>query len=411
MSLEKVFSIIFIIGFMTLISCKNRSVREYNLEGVWHAELDIDPDIIPFSFSLVKNGEKWRAEIFNAGEVLSYDEVLHQGDSLIIHMGIFDSEIKTIIRDEGHIQGAFVKNHIEGYSIPFFAKKGNYDRFKVSNQATTDFSGKWKTEFEKSNGEKYDAIGVFKQDKNQITGTFLTSLGDYRFLEGNVDGDTFYMSAFDGSHAYLFVGTKLSDGSIEGRFRSGQKNLETFNSVRDESFELPDAYSLNYLKEGFEKFTFSFPDLEKNMVSLQDDQFKDKVVLVQLFGSWCPNCMDETKFLAQWYRENKYRGVEIIALAFENKDDFNYAVSRVKKARERLEADYTFLIAGESSKEKASAALPALNRVIAFPTLIYVGRDGKVKKIHTGFSGPGTGSYYEEWIEEHEELVDRLLEE
>lgn len=411
MPLEKVFSITLILCFLTFISCHNKQTRNYNLEGEWHAELDIDPDVIPFSFNLIKSGEKWRAEIFNAGEVLSYDEVVHQGDSLIIHMGIFDSEIKASIQNDGHIQGTFVKNHIDGYSIPFFAKKGTYDRFKISNKATTDFSGKWRTEFEKSNGEKYDAIGIFKQDKNLITGTFLTSLGDYRFLEGNVDGDTFYLSAFDGSHAYLFIGNKRSDGSIDGRFRSGQKNLETFNAVRDEAFELPDAYSLNYLREGFDKFTFSFPDLDKKMVSLEDDQFKDKVVLVQLFGSWCPNCMDETKFLAEWYRENKNRGVEIISLAFENKDDFNYAVSRVKKAKERLEADYTFLIAGQSSKEKASAALPALNQVIAFPTLIYIGRDGTVKKIHTGFSGPGTGSYYYEWIEEHEELVNRLLEE
>ncbi|MFD2202306.1 TlpA disulfide reductase family protein [Shivajiella indica] len=399
-----------ILCFFIFISCNDKK-NEILLEGDWHAELNIEPGIVPFSFGLKKNGEKWGSEIYNADEVLSYDEVDQFGDSLIIHMGIFDSDIKAAVQKDGSLKGYFIKNHLEGYRIPFTATKGLKDRFSTSTSPIADFSGKWKTEFEKSNGEKYDAIGIFKQEGDHITGTFLTSLGDYRYLEGNVDGDTFYLSAFDGSHVYFFSGKNLPDGSIHGTFRSGPKYRESFFAVRDEAFELPDANSLNYLKDGYERLSFSFPDLNKNMVSLEDEKFKDKVVLVQLFGTWCPNCMDETKYLAEWYRKNKNREIEIIALAFEYKADFDYASARVRKTKERMNAEYIFLVAGESNKEKASEALPALNQVIAFPTLIYIGRDGKVKNIHTGFSGPGTGAYYERWVEEHENLVNRLLEE
>jgi thiol-disulfide isomerase/thioredoxin len=404
-------SVPLILYFLILISYSEVLRAHPILEGHWQAELNIDPHVVPFSFSLKKIGEKWQSEIYNAEEVLLYDEVIQFGDSLIIHMGIFDSAIKSSIQPDGSLRGVFVKNHIQGYSIPFLAQKGIKTRFPVSHSIPMDFTGKWRTLFENTSGKQYDAIGIFQQDGNQITGTFLTPLGDYRFLEGNVNGDAFYLSAFDGSHVYLFLGKKLENGSIEGEFRSGPLYTESFTAVRDDEFELPDAYALNYLKEGYEKLSFSFPDLDNNLVSLDDTRFINKIVLVQLFGTWCPNCMDETKFLADWYKKKKEFDIEIIGLAFESKEDFDYASTRVKKTKEKLNAEYTFLIAGVSNKEKASEALPALNQVIAFPTLIYIGRDGNVKKIHTGFSGPGTGVYYERWIEEHEELVNRLLEE
>jgi thiol-disulfide isomerase/thioredoxin len=254
-------------------------------------------------------------------------------------------------------------------------------------------------------------LGSLTQNGDKITGTFLTKLGDYRYLEGNVSGNDFFLSTFDGNHLFLFSGEQQADGSVTGRFRSGPKVKETFTAIRDENFELPDAYSLNYLKEGYETLEFSFPDVNGKSVSIQDDQFKGKVVLVQIFGTWCPNCVDETKFLAPWYEENKSRGVEIIGLAFESKPEFDYASARVKKTIDRLNANYTFLIAGVSDKEKASEALPALNEVLAFPTLIYIDKKGKVRKIHTGFTGPSTGDYYDRWVAEHEALVSELLSE
>ena len=388
---------------------EKKTIAQSALEGEYLAKLDIGDAVVPFFLRLSQNEGQWRAEIINGEEILDYDEVYVEGDKMTMVMGIFDAEIQAELGSDGRLKGHFVKNNVSGYSIPFYAERGSTQRFATSEEATYDFSGRWKTSFTNPAGNSTDAIGLFEQDGNILRGTFLTKLGDYRFLEGNVEGQSFYLSTFNGSHVYFFEGHLTEAGELQGRFRSGPRHLESFVAVRDETFELPDAYSLTYLKPGFDRFTFTFPDLEGNLVSLDDEIYRDKVVLVQLFGSWCPNCMDETRFLADWYRKNKNRGVEVIALSFETRADFEYASSRVKKAKERLGADYAFLIAGESNKEKASEALPALNQVLAFPTLIYLDRKGQVAKIHTGFNGPGTGELYLQWIEAHEKLVDALL--
>ena len=218
------------------------------------------------------------------------------------------------------------------------------------------------------------------------------------------------LSTFDGEHAYLFKARLQDDGSLQGNFWSGISYHTTWTAQRDENAQLPDANDLTYLKEGYDQLSFTFPDLEGESVSLSDSQYQDKVILVQLFGTWCPNCMDETKFLTEWYDQNKERGVEIIGLAYERKDDFDYASSRVKKMVDKLDVGYDFLIAGVSDKEKAAETLPMLNRVMSFPTLIYIDQKGKVQNIHTGFSGPGTGEYYDDFVKEFNERMDALLD-
>jgi thiol-disulfide isomerase/thioredoxin len=399
-----------IIAFF-IFSCEGKKAGKPDLQGRWHAELDLTGDMLPFEIGFVQKGENWIMEAYHSEEVLTFDEVVVTGDSIKVTMGTFDSEIRAKITDSKLIEGVFTKNYATNYFIPFKAEKTEKSRFEVTEKPSTDFSGKWKTEFVEADGDVYPAVGIFTQTGDKITGTFLTKLGDYRYLEGNVSGNDFYLSTFDGNHLFLFSGQIQADGSVTGRFRSGPKSKETFTAVRDENFELPDAFSLNYLKEGYDTFSFTFPDVNGKMVSLEDERFRDKVVLVQIFGTWCPNCVDETKFLAPWYEKNKDRGIEIIGLAFESKPEFDYAIARVKKTIDRLNANYTFLIAGVSDKEKASEALPALNEVLAFPTLIYIDKKGKVRKIHTGFTGPGTGDYYDRWVAEHEALVKELLSE
>ena len=121
--------------------------------------------------------------------------------------------------------------------------------------------------------------------------------------------------------------------------------------------------------------------------------------------------MDETKFYADWYEKNKDRGVEIIGLAYENKDDFEYAKARVDKMRKTYNVGYDYLIAGTSNKGDASKTLPMLNHIMSFPTSIIIDKKGKVRNIHTGFSGPATGDYYLHYVEEFNQLMDKLLNE
>lgn len=115
--------------------------------------------------------------------------------------------------------------------------------------------------------------------------------------------------------------------------------------------------------------------------------------------------------MAPRYDTNKGRGVEIIGLAYERKPDFVYASERVKKMKEKFNVNYEYLIAGVNDNAKAAETLPMLNKVVAFPTTIFIGKDGKVKHIHTGFDGPGTGIYYEQFKERFNSIVNELLAE
>ena len=151
--------------------------------------------------------------------------------------------------------------------------------------------------------------------------------------------------------------------------------------------------------------------MDGNQVTLNNAKYQDKVVILQIFGTWCPNCMDETIFFKEWLDNHKKSNVEIIGLAYENKPDFEYAKKRVEKMKEKLEVSYDFVIAGTSSSMAAGKTLPMLNHVMSFPTSIIIDKMGKVRKIHTGFSGPATGDYYLEYTKEFNSLMSELIAE
>ena len=376
--------------------------------GLWRGVIEMQGQQLPFGFEVQKSDNRYSINVINAEEKLALDEISVTGDSVRIVMHIFDSELRAKIED-GKLTGNFIKNYDSTNKLPFSATYGDTYRYKKMGETKVDFTGKYSLEFQ-SPTERYVSVGIFKQVGNEVTGTFLTPTGDYRYLQGNVVDDQLLLSTFDGNHLFVFT-AKLEGDSIKGNYHSGKTSLETWKGVKNENAFMPDSESLTFLKPGFETLDFSFPDVSGTTISNTDERFKNKVVILQIFGTWCPNCMDETKFLSYWYEQNKDRGVEILGLAYERKDDFEYASSRVKKMKEKLKVDYDFVIAGTNDKAKASETLPALNRVLAFPTTIFIGRDGKVKHIHTGFSGPGTGIYYEQFKERFNQIVNELLNE
>ena len=376
--------------------------------GNWRGIIEMQGQQLPFNFEVTKDADQYKVYLINAEEKLLQDEISVIGDSVKITMFIFDIELKAKINGN-RLDGFYIKNYEPNYKLPFSATYGEDYRFAKHGEATTSFSGKYELKFVTPK-ETYPAVGIFEQKGNVVTGTFLTPTGDYRYLQGNVVDNKLLLSTFDGNHAFLFNAIMQGD-SLKGDYYSGKRSHETFSGVKNEKATLPDAESLTYLKEGFDRISFSFPDLEENQISPTDERYANKVLILQIFGTWCPNCMDETKFLSQWYKENKDRGIEILGLAYERKDDFLYARGRVKKMRAKLDVEYDFVIAGTYDKEKASQSLPMLNKVIAFPTTIFIGKDGKVKHIRTGFEGPGTGVYYDQFKERFNQVVNELLAE
>lgn len=398
---------------LALATCKPETEQANPLKtGIWRAVIGIQDQELPFNIDVSRDAQGgYDVYILNGEERLLLDEVSMHDDSVDIALHIFDANIRAKITGDS-LKGVFVKNFAKDYQLPFQAVYGQEYRFPKSaeNQSTVDFSGKYDVTFF-SGPTARKAIAVLEQSGDRVTGSVLTRTGDYRFLDGIADGDTLKLSTFNGNDAYIFLAARQEDGKLTGQFFSGKTRNERWIAEKNEHAAFPEAESLTYLKEGFDRISFTFPDANGKPVSLEDEKYKHKVVILQLLGTWCPNCMDETKFLGPWYDENKDRGIEIIGLAFENKDDFGYASARVKKMVEKMGVHYQVVIAGTDDKERRAEALPMLNAIVAFPTTIFIGRDGEVKKIHTGFNGPGTGIYYEQFKEEFNETVNRLLSE
>ena len=377
--------------------------------GVWRATLEMQGQELPFLLELEGNEVTgYEAYLRNGEEAILIDSVVWSGDSLRLPMPVFDTELAGRVSD-GRWEGAWRKNYADDYALPFAATHGDNYRFvKNPAESAANFEGRWAVQFA---DDTLRAVGEFAQNGTQLTGSFLTSTGDYRYLAGNVEGGQMMLSAFDGEHAFLFHATPQDDGTLRGDFWSGRSYHTTWTAERDEDATLANADQLTYLKEGYDRLAFTFPDLTGEPVSLDDPQYQDKVVLVQIFGTWCPNCLDETRFLTRWYDAHQAQDVAVIALAYEQKDDFDYAAARVRKLVDKLDVNYDFLIAGTADKAAASRTLPMLNRIMSFPTLIVLDRNHRVHRIHTGFSGPGTGAHYDEFVQEFEAMMEGLLAE
>jgi len=296
--------------------------------------------------------------------------------------------------------------------MPFRAVYAQGYTFSIEGpEPIIEIGGRWDVTFLSEDGGMSSAVGEFVQDGAKLRGTFLKAGGDTRYLSGSVTDRSMELSCFDGADAYLYRGTLGEDDRLEGDYWSRTKRHQRWRARRDDTAALPDPYELTYLKEGYDKIAFSFPALDGNPVSLEDDRFKDKVVIVALAGSWCSNCQDEAAFLSNYYRDNRTRGLEIIALMYEHLRDEKAAKKQIERFKNKHDIEYTLLYAGFSGREEAQKTLPMLNHIMSFPTMIFIDRSGKVRRIHTGISGPATGEYYEEFKSEFAAFVDQLLAE
>ncbi|MBR9854304.1 MAG: TlpA family protein disulfide reductase [Algicola sp.] len=394
--------------FLLLASCKNNEKPELK-EGQWLAEIEVsNAQHLPFEFTLSKNMDgDYIMQVFNAEEVITIDEFKFNGDSIDIRMPIFEGHIAGTFTDE-QIVGTFIEESKER-SVPFKATYGSTERFKTDKDAEVNISGIWETYFNVNTEGEYPAKGIFMQNGNKVKGTFRTKTGDYRYLDGVVTGDSLKLSAFDGSHVFLFL-AQVTDSTLNGTFYSGEHTVQEFMGARNEAFDLPDSNSLTYLREGYDKFDFSFPNTEGEVVTMEDPIFKNKTVLVQIMGTWCPNCLDETRFYVDFIKNNPDLDLQFVGLAFEYAKTEEKAFEGIQRLKEREEVPYPILLAqyGTSNKQKANEKLPMLNHILSYPTTIYIDKNGDVRKIHTGFNGPATGDKFIEFKKEFNKTIKEL---
>lgn len=401
------------ISTLTLAACSRTD--DGPRDGQWRAVLQIPGGELPFGLEFTREHGGRVAYLVNGADRTRINEIAVNGDTVTLRMPGFNNRIDATLEGDT-LSGTLtmVKPKGKDQQIPFRARHGDAFRFSPGTDgpvepSAPDVSGRWAVTFA-DGGKNTPAIGELQQTGRVVTGTFLTPTGDHRFLAGELRGRELRLSKFDGGHVFLYHATLAEDGTLAGRFWSGTAFEDRFTARRDAQASLGDADQATKLVAG-DRFDFRFPDLGGVNVSLRDQFFKGKVVVVALAGSWCPNCHDEARLLVDLYERKRAQGLEVVSLMFEQFGDFERAAEATYRFRERYGIEYTTLIAGISDKDDAASRLPQLNGVFAFPTTIFIDRGGKVRKIHTGFAGPATGEHHTKMVREFAQTVDLLLAE
>jgi thiol-disulfide isomerase/thioredoxin len=387
--------------------------------GQWRGALErADGNNIIFNFEVNKKEGKPIIYIRNAAERLAVDDITIVQDSVFIRLPFFDSQFRAVFIDDNQVKGVWIKRLADrNLVMPFTAVNNGAKsyRFKTSDKnPAVDITGRWATSFSDAEHKRTtEAVGVFKQQGTALTGSFLTPSGDYRYLEGVVDGDSLKLSGFDGGYALLFTAKIDDEKKISGgKYISGVGVPKVWEANKDAAARLPGNGSSALLKQGVSpKLDFTFKDVDGKPVSIDESRFKNKVIIVQILGSWCPNCMDETVFMNEINKKYKSKGVEIVGLAYERTADFTRSQQSVRNFMKRLKVEYPVLITpvAVSDPQRAEKTLPQLEKIPAFPTTIFTDRKGEIQKIHAGFNGPGTGDDYEKQKKAYYEIIDSLL--
>lgn len=377
-------------------------------DGYWDAKLLIqEGKEIPIKLQVIKQ----QLFILNDSEKIELEAGLKRNDSIIFQFPTFNTCL-IVKPNKKKMLGYFVNNDRKSNKqIPFMANYSGQENILTTFKTDFFIGGKWKVLFSQNQDGEYPAIGQFEQNNaGELTGTFRTETGDYRFLSGNIVNDKMTLSCFDGSHAFLFE-ADLKDEKLIGTFYSGLHWKTNWIGERNDTFELSDPNEITFLSDSAEAFSFSKPQLDGERYYFPNETTKDKVVIIQIIGTWCPNCLDETLFFNELYNEFHEDGLEIIGIAYEVPTDFVDQVSRIKNFTFKRNVKYPILVGGRASKSVASDDFPMLNKISSFPTSIILNKTGEIEQIHTGFNGPGTGKVYDEYVTEMRELIKHLIEE
>lgn len=398
--MKKSWSIVVLLGLLMSFIASADTLKP----GPWRFELKTAHAVIPFIIELKQNKGGFSGILKNGKESIELNEITVSDKNISIPIQTYEMSLEMEPPKDGQMTGFLIRhNKNPKIKTPAQAIHGESERFpEEKSKPVIDLNGRWAVTLTDEDDKKEPGVIIFEQKGNNLNGSILTPTGDYRYFEGFVSGNEFEAASFDGSYNYLLHG-KVKEGKMEARILSSY--LTKIEGKKDDKAQLPDAYAQTQL----ETMSFEFPDLQGNKVSLNDKRFKNKPVIVQFFGSWCPNCLDEMNYFIPWYKENNKRGIEIVALAFERSVDHSEAKKQLTKLQKKRNIPYTLLIAGYTAEDKPMDKIKGLKNFISFPTTVFLNKKHEVIKVHAGFTGPSTGEFYEKWKKEFNTTVNELL--
>ena len=311
---------------------------------------------------------------------------VEKGDSIVIQHPVFRSKIILSIQEK----------MLNGYWHNY--EKGNY-KLRITgnlhNPVPNDLnfntkSATWDLIFTEKDSSQFPGIAILKEEKGIYRGTILTETGDYRYLSGSGIDNNILLYTFDFAHAFLFTAS-VSDDSMLGTFYSGNHYTSQFRGKINDDAQLRNSFEIIGFDSSAVEFKMREPGSGKHISS---SKYLGKPLIVQAFGTWCPNCYDEARFLSSIYPDLQNRGIELIALAFERPRTFRGLSTIILDYKESMDIPYALYYGGNYKKDSAALVFPFLDNFESFPTLIFLDKDHKVQAVHSGFYGPGTGSYF-----------------
>ena len=409
-----------------------------SLQGVWDGTVRYDDYKIPFPIEFSQHGQDVTAAFFNGDDRVTSTTGTLAGNTLSVNFDHYATRLTAEVVG-GVVKGTYGNNR---YGFHEFEARPHKNIPAPAGAKTPDISGVWDLPNESPKGEHAWNL-IIRQEGAEAAASILRVDGDTGTLTGRFEGGKWTLNHFDGARASVLEILPKPDGTLDVTLKgfhgppkeyahngprprhsetpvplsygAGARGLcasTRFVAVRLEQAKIkgvplptdPDEHTR--MKDWKAPLQFSFPDLSGKLVSNTDSQFQGKVVLVNVTGSWCPNCHDEAPFLASIYRKYHSRGLEIVALDFEESEQ-RKDPTRLQAFIKKYAIEYTYLLAGEPSELEAK--LPQAENLNSWPTTFFIGRDGRVRAIHAGFAAAATGPFNAALKKEINERIENLL--
>jgi thiol-disulfide isomerase/thioredoxin len=371
-----------------------------SLNGLWDATVKVNGIEIPFRMEFATDGTAAKGTFFNGDEKLTSTAGRFENGELSLKFDYYAASLQATWKD-GALEGEYRRTTNQ---YPFHARR--FAPSAVPAENVPNIAGLWEVGVQSSKGESAWRF-IVRQSGPEVSAAILRIDGDTGALTGTWRDDRFVLSHFSGARPSLFEVTPQKDGTLEV-VQNGRK-MTAVRSADARAKGLPeptDPSRHTSVKDPTEPLHYRAPDLAGHVWS--DADFRGKVVIVAIGGSWCPNCHDEAPFLVELYKKYHAQGLEIVALSFEEADQLKDP-TRLRAFIARYGIEYTVLLAGETSE--LNAKLPQAVNLNSWPTTFFLGRDGRVRSVHAGYPGRASGEFHDRMREEVTSLLDRLLAE
>jgi len=390
-------------ALLTLAACG--SAGNDALVGSWSAALDLAGGELPFMLHLERDATGYTGRLCNGPGCQPLSAITLTGDTLRLEIGDYDATVTATLTGDSLIGDYRNVGNRGPRVIPFRATRGT----ETVQPGPEALLGRWDATFI-TDTRRSPRVFEIRNGATGLEGNVLANSGDYGIFHGAAVGDSFFLAKFDGAFVYLAAG-RLDGDTLRGTFHAGLRTQTPFVAVRSTGARHLTPPNELTRADTLTPFTFAFPDLEGRIVTQDDPRFRGKVVMVDIFGSWCPTCHDAAPTLVEFHRDYHDRGLAVLGLAYEVTGDTAVDHRQLRRYRDKFGIEFPLLLGGINDVEATAATLPQLEGFTAYPTTLFLGRDGRIREIHAGFLGPGTGAQYTRQIEDLRATVERLLAE